>query len=51
MASSGSVVLTSLVAQVRGIMFYEVDVSGTGWGDQVYLVRKPHARTTVTASK
>ena len=44
MESSDRVVLASLVAQVRGIMFYDLAVSGAFYGDRVYLVRRPHDR-------
>ena len=42
-----SVVLASLVVQVRGVMFYSYDVSGACWGDAVYLVRRPDDRYDV----
>ena len=42
-----SVVLASLVAQVRGVMFYDYDVSGACWGTAVYLVRRPDDRYDV----
>ena len=32
----------SFVAQVNGVMFYDLSVSGAGWGDCVYLVRAPY---------
>ena len=41
-ASLYSVVLASFVAQVKGVMFYDLSVSGAGWGDGVYLVRAPY---------
>ena len=44
MASFDSAVLASFVAQVRGIMFYDLAVSGAGWGDSVHLVRAPYNR-------
>ena len=44
MESSDRVVLASLVAQVRDVMFYDLAVSGACYGDHVYLVRRPHDR-------
>ena len=44
MASFDSAVLASFVAQVRGIMFYDLAVSGASWGDSVHLVRAPYNR-------
>ena len=44
MESSDRVVLTSLVAQVRGVMFYDLAVSGACYGDRIYLIRRPHDR-------
>ena len=44
MASVNRVVLASLVAQVRGIMFYDLSVSAAAMGEQVYLVRRPDNR-------
>ena len=44
MASVNRVVLASLVAQVRGIMFYDLSVSAVAMGEQVYLVRRPDNR-------
>ena len=41
MASVLEVVLASLVARVKGVMFYDLTVSGAGWGDSVSLVRAP----------
>ena len=41
MADSRSVVLASLVAEVRGVMFYELQECGASWGDRVTLVRRP----------
>ena len=34
----------SLVAQVRGVLFYDYVVSGACWGDAVCLVRRPGDR-------
>ena len=42
-----AVVLASLVAQVRGVMFYDYGVSGACWGDNIYLVRRPDDRYDV----
>ena len=42
--SSERVVLASLTTQVRGVMFYDLAVSGACYGDRVYLVRHPHDR-------
>ena len=42
--SSDRVVLASLVAQVSGVMFYDLAVSGACYRDYVYLVRRPHDR-------
>ena len=42
MASTESVVLASFVAQVKGVMFYDLSVSGAGWGDRVCLKRAPY---------
>lgn len=36
------VVLASFVAQVKGVMFYDLSISGAGWEDSVYLVRAPY---------
>ena len=44
MASLDGVVLASFVAQVRAVMFYDFAASGAGWGDGVYLVRRPYDR-------
>ena len=41
MADSRSVVLASLVTEVRGVMFYEFQECGASWGDRVTLVRRP----------
>ena len=41
-ASLYSVALASFVAQVKSVMFYDLSVSGSGWGDGVYLVRAPY---------
>ena len=40
-------VLTSLMAQVKSVMFYDLQVSGACYGDQVYLVRRPRDRYDV----
>ena len=37
-------VLASLVAQARGVMFYDLQASGACYGDRVYLVRRPQDR-------
>ena len=42
-----AVVLASLVAQVRGVMFYDYGVSGACWGDNIYLVQRPNDRYDV----
>ena len=39
MASVLEVVLASFVARVKGVMFYDLTVSGAGLGDSVSLVR------------
>ena len=49
MASLHIVVLASFVAHVKSIMFYDLSVSGAGWGDSVYLARVPY-NPTATAS-
>ena len=42
-----TVELASLVAQVRGVMFYDFGVSGACWGDTIYLVQRPDDRYDV----
>ena len=41
MASSTARELASLVAQVRGVKFYDLQMCGACYGDQVHLVRQP----------
>ena len=41
-------VLAVFVAQTRGVMFYDLQVSGACYGDQVALVRQPLDRFDVT---
>ena len=40
-------VLAVFVAQTRGVMFYDLQVSGACYGDQVALVRQPLDRFDV----
>ena len=41
MAECGSVILASFVAQVRGVMFYGLQVHGARLAERVVLVRRP----------
>ena len=42
MAECQSVSLTSFVAQVRGVMFYGLQLYGARQGEHVVLVRRPN---------
>ena len=49
MAECESVVLASFVAQVRGVMFYGLQVHGARLAERVVLVRRPDTRMITTA--
>ena len=44
MAASSPALLASLVAQVKGIMFYDYAVCGACRGERVYVIRRPENR-------
>ena len=50
MAECESVVLASLVAQVRGVTLYGLQVHGARLAEQVMLVRRPDNKYTLRAS-
>ena len=47
-AKMAATVLAAFVAQIRGVMFYDLQVSGASYRDQVALVRQPLDRVDVT---